>query len=290
MQSRMDKYYTDSNVSSMRRSERNARLYREIYRSGDDNLENLPLSDNTSDIDIKELREMVTSSEKSRPVKKERVREEYHPLRERSVSVDDKIHDINKLLENAKNENNKLKDSSTVGISRNKNNFLTTLESQELTFKEIEGAKAMYNQLEEVKYDKDWEKDAVSGMNLLSNTTKLSLDILSDLSDDGTKEISAPVELDEDVNVLKEEVTAKIKTVNSNVSTGGDLKNDAFYTNVYEFSKKDFECDNISDDDEVFFEEKNGGGLFFKVLFLIIGILVCAAIIFYFIVHYGLNV
>ena len=57
MESRMDKYYRENN-SSMQRSSKNRSLYNSVYQDYD-NLENLPIPDNTNEIDIPELKKIM---------------------------------------------------------------------------------------------------------------------------------------------------------------------------------------------------------------------------------------
>ena len=112
MESRMDKYYRENN-SSMQRSSKNRSLYNSVYQDYD-NLENLPIPDNTNEIDIPELKKIMnhqTEDElsKTREMKYSNLEEQITRERENS---ENKIHDINKLLEYAKNENNKLKEQN----------------------------------------------------------------------------------------------------------------------------------------------------------------------------------
>ena len=105
MESRMEKYYRDD-LSTFERTKRNQKLYNDI--SGQiDGLENLPIDDNVNEIDVSNLKSIISS------------RDEYHkakamgrtfvsdrPLVEEKKKIRDenKIYDINVLLENAKNE------------------------------------------------------------------------------------------------------------------------------------------------------------------------------------------
>ena len=87
------------------RSSRNAKLYRDVY--GDyDELDNLPVEDNADEIDIKKLRELVLGSEQSEDSKQ--IKENLNVLEQKKRIIDEqKIYDINKILEKAKYENNK---------------------------------------------------------------------------------------------------------------------------------------------------------------------------------------
>ena len=59
MEGRVNKNY-DNVSGSLSRVNRNSRLYDEVYNEHGD-LENLPLADNTKDIDINKLKELISS-------------------------------------------------------------------------------------------------------------------------------------------------------------------------------------------------------------------------------------
>ena len=63
MASRVEKYYIDNTetLSSSTRSSRNARLYKQVYGKYE-NLDNLPLEDNTDEIDMERLRELLLNN------------------------------------------------------------------------------------------------------------------------------------------------------------------------------------------------------------------------------------
>ena len=105
MESRMEKYYRE-NPEYYKRSKRNAGLYKDIDNNIND-LENLPIPDNSNEIDINGLKQIISSRDEYRKAKdmgrtitRKRVEEE--PREEKR-----RVYDINVLLETAKNEVNK---------------------------------------------------------------------------------------------------------------------------------------------------------------------------------------
>ena len=183
MQSRMEKYYQPKKTEA-KRSDRNAKLYQEIYKNYD-SLENLPLSNNINEIDATSLKKMVLEKEEVKEEKNLKYKEEVteNSFSRREKLDENKIHDINKLLEHAKKENSKLKDDT---ITRKSYNFLSTLESKELTKEEVMKAKEAYEKKSdipdnEVKYQTKKISVDPSIEQVLTNTASLSLDILSDL-------------------------------------------------------------------------------------------------------------
>ena len=96
MDSRSNRYYTENNINSTpTRSSRNKRLYKEVYGKYND-LENLPLEDNTDEIDMAKLKELVLSEQKS---KSNTIKENLNILEQRKRNIDEqKVYDINKIL------------------------------------------------------------------------------------------------------------------------------------------------------------------------------------------------
>ena len=103
MESRVDKYYSNDMPS---REARNAKLYKVVSEQYDE-LNNLPLADNTDEIDMKKLKELIHHNDAE-----DRDREyshSYNVIEQRKRNIDEqRVYDINKILEKAKYENNKL--------------------------------------------------------------------------------------------------------------------------------------------------------------------------------------
>ena len=304
MESRAEKYYTDdyiANDSSLNssRSSRNSRLYRQVYgRYGD--LDNLPIDDNTDEIDMDKLKELVSNINK---------KEDSTPpdgynfdiLETKKRNIDEqKVYDINKLLEKAKYENNKLKEpkSNSIKVSRN---ILSTLESNDLSIDEIRKACQKY---ENDKINVYPNQDNLTSDNELAMTRELkyqtrkistdplieqvmpnndlSLDLLSDLKPTGDTIITEPIK--ENKNIVNREVDSKNLNDTSDIDVikkDKDMDMD-FFTSSYHFSKKDF----ASDDD---FLDKSRSGSVWKIIMLIIFIIIFAGVIFYFVKTYGLG-
>lgn len=247
MESRMEKYYKED-LSSFNRTKRNEKLYREIS-SEISNLDNLPIPDNLSEIDINGLKEIISSRDEYRKSKELKERDTFRReeiLREEQKE-NNRIYDINVLLENAKNEINKSAEVNKEEDKKIDANFLTSLEDANIPV--ADDAIELSEQLPEKE-----EKE--------SNTDSLPLDILVDLKGDDNTSVTDPI--------VKEEVTM-IKKIK---------EGETFYSGSFNFSKKDFD----EDDDEKLFEEKSHTGI--KIFFLIFGLLVLAASMYFIITRY----
>ena len=209
MESRMEKYYKD-NSEYYQRSKRNEDLYRNIYNDMND-LENLPIPDNSNEIDMNGLKKIISSRDeyrRSKEIEKTFIKNNPITSRDNRDSEDKRVYDINVLLENAKNEVNK--SNELEGRKIINANFLTDLEDANIPDVEIE---------------KDYDKDK-----RLSNTDSLPLDILVDLKGSDNTIVTDPI--------LKDEVTM-IK----NIKDG-----ETFYSGSFNFTKKDFADDDFFDE------------------------------------------
>ena len=247
MESRMEKYYKE-NPEYYKRSKRNEALYRDITRDMND-LDNLPIPDNSNEIDIDGLKQIISSRDEYRKAKdmgrtvtRERVVEEPKEDKRR-------VYDINVLLETAKNEVNK--NNEVEGKKLINANFLTDLDDANLPSNDLV-------EVSEVTSENEKEKE-------VSNTDSLPLDILVDLKGTDNTVVTDPI--------VKDEVTMieKIKD------------GETFYSGSFNFTKKDFAD---GEDDDNFFEEKSHTGL--KLFFLIIGLVLLAAVIYLAITKYVL--
>lgn len=247
MESRMEKYYKE-NPEYYKRSKRNEALYRDITRDMND-LDNLPIPDNSNEIDIDGLKQIISSRDEYRKAKdmgrtvtRERVVEEPKEDKRR-------VYDINVLLETAKNEVNK--NNEVEGKKLINANFLTDLDDANVPSNDLV-------EVSEVTSENEKEKE-------VSNTDSLPLDILVDLKGTDNTVVTDPI--------VKDEVTMieKIKD------------GETFYSGSFNFTKKDFADE---DDDDNFFEEKSHTGL--KLFFLIIGLVLLTAVIYLAITKYVL--
>lgn len=247
MESRMEKYYKED-LSTFERSKKNEKLYKEVSREISD-LDNLPIPDNSNEIDMDGLKQIISSRDEYRKSKElERTFVSKKPLVEEQEPKKEKVYDINVLLENAKNEVNR---SNKVTNKRMINaNFLTNLE---------EAGIPNHDDAMEVSMPLSEKKETPS------NTDSLPLDILMDLKGNDNTIVTDPI--------VKEEVTM-IKKIKDG---------ETFYSGSFNFSKKDF--DEVEDDED-FFEENKHTGL--KVFFLIIGILILVGAVYLILTKYVL--
>lgn len=231
MESRMEKYYKDT-PEFFERSKRNQNLYKNISENIND-LDNLPIPDNSNEIDIDGLKQIISSRDEYRKVREKNRTfvndEELSQIKENSKN---RVYDINVLLENAKNEVNK--NNAVVGKKLINANFLTDLEDANIPNNDL----AM-----------DLSSAVVEEHKSSSNTDSLPLDILVDLKGNDNTVVTDPI--------VKDEVTMieKIKD------------GETFYSGSFNFTKKDF-----ADEDDDFLVEKNHTGLkvFFLILGLIL--------------------
>ena len=246
MESRMEKYYRE-NPEYYKRSKRNEALYKDISRDMND-LENLPIPDNSNEIDINGLKQIISSRDEYRKAKdmgrtipRERVVEEPKEDKRR-------VYDINVLLETAKNEVNK--NNEVEGKKLINANFLTDLDDANVPSNDLV-------EVSEVTSENEKEKEKE-----VSNTDSLPLDILVDLKGTDNTVVTDPI--------VKDEVTMieKIKD------------GETFYSGSFNFTKKDF----ADEDDDDLFEEKSHTGV--KVFFLIVGLLLLAGVIYLAITKY----
>lgn len=251
MESRMEKYYKED-LSEFNRTKRNEKLYRDIS-SEISELDNLPIPDNSNEIDINGLREIVSSRDGHRKAK-DLGRTVTIPRREITSEVpkeSSRVYDINVLLENAKNEINKSAEVNNEETKIN-TNFLTNLED------------ANISNIPEADDAMELSEEVPSTDKKESNTNSLPLDILVDLKGDDNTVVTDPI--------VKEEVTM-IKKIK---------EGETFYSGSFNFSKKDFD----EDDDEKLFDDKSHNGI--KIFFLIFGFLVLAAALYFIVTRYVL--
>ncbi len=284
MESRTLKYMdTNNQETTATRSSRNSRLYREVYGKYGE-LDNLPIQDNTDEIDMARLKEIMSNN-----TKKEYPSNTYQEIVERkNTPKEQKVYDINKLLEKAKYENNKLKDP-TKKTSQINREILETLENKELSLEEIKKACRKYETREELN-----KEDSLSMTREMKYHTRQistdplieqvipdnnpSLDLLEDLKPTGNTIVTKPIV---EENFYGED-TSDIDVIKNPLKKSNNIDND-FYTSSYKFSKKDF-----SDDDDDFFDEKPSSNIL-KIILLVVAIIAFAFVIYYFIANYGLG-
>lgn len=312
MNSRMEKYYNEMPMT--RRTSRNKELYKEVYGNYS-SLENLPIADNTNEIDMEQLQEIV----KRENVKQMPKEETSHMIATKIKEEDDpyKVYDINKILEQAKSNYRPKEEKKIVSPTYK---FLSTLESNELPVTEVKKALEDENTDKEELYmtrelkfkDKRLEVtkeiDTIKEEQQEKEYDSSPLDLFEDLKPDGNTFISEPVKVEKDsifanseiddveekpiikeipstntkeeknikdINVIKEET---FKNANNNID------ND-FYTSSYKFSKKDF-----IDDDDNFLDITKKSHSAIKVILLLIAIFALTTVIYYFISKYGIGV
>lgn len=302
MESRSEKYYQEdsqqSSSSNLTRSSRNSRLYKQVYGKYGD-LDNLPIEDNTDEIDMEKLKELVSNSVSKKEVREQK--ESLNILEQRKRQIDEqKLYDINKILEKAKYENNKLKEP-TSSISKVNKNILSTLSSTELSLSEIKEASEKYEKqsmlpesvheeqlfmTREIKYQNlTTEPKQNALMDNVMSDNDLSLDLFQDLKPTENTITTKPIRENEEQSPIVREDFHSTDTRDIDIikQTENNSSND-FFTSSYEFSKKDFA--GLDDD---FYDTKKSSGIL-KIILLILAITVFIGVIVYFVGTYGLGV
>lgn len=236
MESRMEKYY-EKDLSLFERSKRNEALYKDVSKEISD-LENLPIPDNSNEIDLDGLKKIIYSRDEYRKVKEEKKEVEDIPV-EKPIK-DNRIYDINVLLENAKNEINR--SNEVTNTKKINHNFLTNLEEEKIPYHD--------DAIELSNMEPDKKKEV--------SEDSLPLDLLVDLKGNDNTVVTDPI--------VKDEVTM-IKKIKDG---------ETFYSGSFNFTKKDF--DEVEDDDD--FMEDTSGNVIKIIFLIFGLIVIAAAIYF----------
>lgn len=207
-ESRFEKYY-HQDLESFERVKRNQELYKNVSKEISD-LDNLPIPDNSNEIDLDGLKKIIYSRDEYRKEKEKNKISSYEELHGDTFEDNKRIYDINVLLENVKSEINKR--SVSDDNKKVKSNFLTNLEEEKIPYHD----------------------DAIEISNMENDKNNsvedsLPLDLLVDLKGEENTVVTDPI--------VKEEVTM-IKKIKDG---------ETFYSGSFNFTKKDF--DETEDDD-----------------------------------------
>ena len=321
MESRVDKHFSgDNSRATMSRSNRNARLYQQIEDNYQD-FDNLPVESNTNEIDMEKLKEMLNKKEEKKRTFTNEIDLELLEKKKSNIS-DKKIYDINKLLEKAKYENNKIKEPENK-IMKNSKSILSTLEGSELSISDIKRACQKYDEPKEVKVsdinlennmDNENEKqDELSLTREMKYRTRnisldpminqvmpdndLSLDLLSDLKPTENTIVTKPI-TDSTIQKHPEEIDNSLKDdnqpskqqdffpKNTDTSDIDVIKEQSKVDSDFFTSSYHFSKKDFTDDD--FFDEKDGSNIG-KIVLLVCAILIFLAVIYYFITNFVIN-
>ena len=295
MEGRVNKNYDNDNIL-LSRVNRNSRLYDEVYNEHGD-LENFPLADNTKDIDINKLKELISSMNED---KESDISNEYDDSfweNKKRYIDDNRVYDINKMLEKAKYENDKLKDSESelLKISRN---ILSRLNIDDYETNDKYNDKSFrsnsYNKddnlemTREMKYHtKQINNDPLIEQVMPDND--LAMDLFFELKPTGNTIVTKPIK-ESDSKVNKDNVSVKEIDTKSIDDTSdidiikkgvGGVDKD-FFTSSYTFSDSDFSDDELTDN------EKLSGII--KNILLVIGIILLVGVILFFIIYFGTGI
>ena len=251
MESRMEKFYR-KDLSDYSRSKKNADLYKEVYGNYS-NMEHLPISDNSSEINMNDLQTIVSSREQYKKAK---------VVGEEVKVTAKKVYDINELIEKARSENAKAKEM--MANTTKQHNFLQTLEVSPEALNKI----------------KEKEMTLKEENNTKSSTESFPLDLLSDLKPSGNTVVMEP--MSEEVKSPTDDIPIDSTFIKKDKDLEIKESKEEFYSDSYAFSKKDF----FDEDDELV---DNKGHAFLKVLVFIVGISLLIAVGYFCFVYFGIR-
>lgn len=316
MKSRMEKYYTEK--PNCNRLTKNASLYKEVYGNYT-GLENLPIADNTNEIDITELKEIVKRT--NHPQLRQLEVLEKEDLTIKKSQEEQREYDINKILEKAKSTSRPKEENKQHNSINYK--YLTTLESQEISIPEIKRAYKEKEEIKEIELSnneeqreseniymtrelkfRDKQLEVTREIKIIEEQESSPLDLFEDLKPDGNSFIVEPVKMEKDSIFANNQIESTKENEEKIISeeeleiTDDDIdiikkqpwkektkEDNDFYTNSYKFSKKDF-----VDEDEDFYDSPKKGSGILKIFLLLLAIIGLSAIIYFFIMKYGMGV
>jgi len=321
----IDENYNINSNNEMSRSSRNSKLYRQVYGKYQES-DNLPLEDNTDEIDIDSLKQLLSRSEKPSRVHHSNTHDLEIIESLKREKEKEKTRDINKLLEKARYENKKIQEPNN-DIINNSKNILKTLETgdyegnylkeeekeiKSVTKKEVETPAP--NNLEMTREMKFYNRN--KAMNPLIDqvmpNNDLSLELLSDLKPNDNTIVTKPVkEKKEEVNkpeIKEEQKKPKIKEIKEekkddsgpffpmNMEDTSDIdiikKPEEIATEIKKVdndfftSSYEFSRKDFTDYDDG--DEKRSNNII-KIILLVLAICVFSAVIAYFIFNYGIK-
>lgn len=215
MQSRMEKYYQDSN-KQISRTEKHINSYKELYGSNLDSYDVLPVSSNVNVIDADTLKKLATRDEYKRQ-KQNKEEDDFWSDNIPKGFEENKIYDINELIKKAREEKNSI--VKDVGKLTNYS-YLAKLEDKN-SKDTIE---------EEIK--KELEKLDMEIENVKKDINP-DLDLLSDLKGSDNTITIKP---------MKEEITTSLPT-NTKLEK-------EFYSGALKIEKDDFTLDDETNEQE----------------------------------------
>lgn len=191
----------ENNVNSgMSRSSRNSKLYRQVYGKYQD-LDNLPLEDNTDEIDIDSLKQLLEKDNNKTRIHRDEF--DFIDTRKRE-NTNEKVRDINKLLEKARYENKKTREPEDSNIINNSRSILETLgtgdyegnylkkdvfDTEEKTIVEPKANLEMTREMKNLT-----RNIAISSLSdQVDSNSDLSLDLLSDLKPTNNTIVTEPI-------------------------------------------------------------------------------------------------
>lgn len=233
LKTRMERYFTDEEESAVR-TRKNQDLYQKIYNDNDLTSSNVTVLDNASEIDISKIKELVQNREGYKRVRDyqsvlktpsmEDEQEEYDIYED----IDNKIYDINMILEDAKSKRGTSEREKYRSLRNTQYDILSKLDLNEVGESE--------NKDDEDEMATDFFTQDKTGKDFITSLhtemkgvdeklVKTSADLFSDLrgSDD---------------TILTEAITEETAKTVTTTTTEED---ETFYTSHMSFTKEDFE-------------------------------------------------
>ncbi len=244
MMSRMDRYNNINDNNTLSRSKKNKELYEDLYSNT--NYSNMVVIDDSNEIDISKIKEIIDMERKDKKVKKDVKIDPniYSDLPKFEDDYPKKLYDINEVLKEAKNKRDIIEEANEKR-KREHYNLKTNKQIEE----ELAKTRKVYQDL--VKE----EKQLLNIMNTLTNvnTTDLALDLFEDLKPSGDTIVTKPID--------NTKTSLNIKKVDNNEDST------EYSTDTFMFDAKDFESINSMKD------EVKRTNLFIKILIFIVTVI-----------------
>lgn len=244
MKSRMDKYNSDM----LSRSSKNKHLYDDLYTNT--NYTNMVVIDDSNEIDISKIKEIIDSEKKDKKIPKEaklstNIYNDINSIKDEPIK---KVYDINQVLKDAKEKRDIIEE---VNERRKRERY--DLKANDQLEEELAKTRKVYQNL--IKE----EKELLNIMNTLTNvsSTDIALDLFEDLK---------PSDNEKTIGKQNTE-TINIKQIS------GDDDSREYSTDTFMFNTRDFEgIEHLRND----VKKTN---LFIKILiFILTFVIVCISI------------
>lgn len=232
MQSRMDKYQTESS-KKYERSKKNTKLYEEVYDDiyRDTTYRNMEVIDSAKEINLNKLKNMLDDKYDTR---------QYRTLRNYSIEdidVDEKplfnkkrqrVHDINEILNEAKNKRTFMEEA------KEKQKYMEFTETRNRKYD---------NRYDEMEKEEKELEDLINTMAIpkQDDETADALDMFSELKGSENTIVTNPIDTSFEVDTTSVKEETKTEDIRNDLEKTLIKADKNFYTDSNMFTKNDFE-------------------------------------------------